>query len=131
MKKYLINEIFYSVQGEGMRMGTSNIFIRFSKCNMKCRMEEAEDSPGGFDCDTEFESGKWMHGSEIVDACKKFNPVCTWVIATGGEPALQLDRELCDLLHEAGYKIAIETNGSVLVCGKMKDGIYFFRKYFF
>ena len=63
---YTINEIFWSPQGEGMRAGQMSVFIRFTGCNLKCRMEEAEDSPGGFDCDTEFASGRKLSASEIV-----------------------------------------------------------------
>ncbi|MGA0164203.1 MAG: hypothetical protein ACO3LE_08195, partial [Bdellovibrionota bacterium] len=52
MKTYRINEIFYSLQGEGLRAGTPNFFIRFSGCNLRCSKERE-----GFDCDTEFQSG--------------------------------------------------------------------------
>lgn len=121
-KKYLINEIFYSVQGEGIRIGTPNIFVRFSRCNMQCKIEPGPKSPGGFDCDTEFESGKWMTKKEIIDICQSLSKKCGWIIATGGEPALQLDRELCNEFHKFGYKIAVETNGSVLLCGDLSDG---------
>ena len=64
-KKYKINEIFYSLQGEGIRAGTAKIFVRFSNCNMKCAEEAGPKSPGGFDCDTEFESGRMLTLEEI------------------------------------------------------------------
>jgi organic radical activating enzyme len=108
MKSYLVNEIFYSLQGEGARAGTPNLFLRFSKCNVACTKETH-----GFDCDTEFESGRRMTLEEIVEELRRLAESCEWVILTGGEPALQIDRELIDDLHEAGYKLAIETNGSV------------------
>lgn len=108
MERYRVNEIFYSLQGEGVRAGTPNLFLRFSRCNLECRVETH-----GFDCDTEFESGRWMTLPEIVAELRQLSPVCDWVILTGGEPALQADAELIDGLHAAGCKLAIETNGSV------------------
>ena len=114
-KTYMVNEIFYSIQGEGMRAGTANFFLRFTGCNMRCAMEEGPKSPGGFDCDTEFESGRKMTAGDIVDEFLNLNEDCKWVIATGGEPGLQLDDELIDYLHGCGYKVAIETNGSLSV----------------
>jgi 7-carboxy-7-deazaguanine synthase len=108
VERYLVNEIFYSLQGEGVRAGTPNLFLRLSKCNQTCLKETH-----GFDCDTEFESGRWMTLPEILDEFRQLSPDCRWVILTGGEPALQVDRELIDALHAAGYKLAIETNGSM------------------
>ncbi|HKH46800.1 MAG TPA: 7-carboxy-7-deazaguanine synthase QueE [Thermoanaerobaculia bacterium] len=107
MDRYLVNEIFYSLQGEGVRAGTPNLFLRLSRCNLACTVETH-----GFDCDTEFESGRWMTLDEILADFKALSESCDWVIFTGGEPALQTDRELIDQLHAAGYKLAIETNGS-------------------
>jgi len=108
MERYLVNEIFYSLQGEGVRAGTPNLFLRLSKCNLACKVETH-----GFDCDTEFESGRWMTPAEILAEFRQLSSACDWVVLTGGEPALQVDRELIDALHEAGYKLAIETNGSL------------------
>jgi organic radical activating enzyme len=110
----MVNEIFYSLQGEGVRAGTPNLFLRLSRCNLECKVETH-----GFDCDTEFESGRWMTLDEILGEFRALSESCTWVILTGGEPALQTDRELIDRLHEAGYKLAIETNGSF----PLPDGI--------
>jgi len=107
VERYLVNEIFYSLQGEGVRAGTPNLFLRLSKCNLACKVETH-----GFDCDTEFESGRRMTLEEIVAELRQLSATCDWVILTGGEPALQADRELIDGLHAAGYKLAIETNGS-------------------
>lgn len=107
MERYLVNEIFYSLQGEGVRAGTPNLFLRLSRCNLACKVETH-----GFDCDTEFESGRWMTLPEIAAEFRQLSATCGWVILTGGEPALQVDRELIDVLHEAGYRLAIETNGS-------------------
>ncbi len=108
MDRYLVNEIFYSLQGEGVRAGTPNFFLRLAKCNLACTVETH-----GFDCDTEFESGRWMTLPEIVEELRQLSATCEWIVLTGGEPALQVDREMIDALHAAGYKLAIETNGSV------------------
>lgn len=106
-RRYRVNEIFYSLQGEGVRAGEPSLFLRFSNCNLACAKETH-----GFDCDTEFESGRWMELPEIVDELARLSEDCRWVVLTGGEPALQVDRALIDGLHEAGYRLAIETNGS-------------------
>lgn len=108
MKRYQVNEIFFSLQGEGVRSGTPHLFLRLSKCNLSCTVETH-----GFDCDTEFESGREMELEEIVSELQALTPTCDWIVLTGGEPALQVDRQLIDGLHAAGYKLAIETNGSV------------------
>ena len=108
MERYFVNEIFYSLQGEGVRAGTPNLFLRLSRCNLACRVETH-----GFDCDTEFESGRWLTPGEIVDELRQLSASCGWVILTGGEPALQVDAELIAALHEAGYMLAVETNGSI------------------
>lgn len=123
MKFYKVNEMFYSLQGEGLRAGTANVFVRFQGCNMECREEEGPKSPGGFDCDTEFESGRKMVGDDIVlEALALTNPdapeVATapegvGVIFTGGEPGLQLDAALVQQFKDAGFHTAIETNGSI------------------
>lgn len=105
---YRINEIFYSVQGEGMRVGTANLFLRFTGCNETCRVETH-----GFDCDTEFASGRDLTLDDIVAQLRDASSSCRWIVLTGGEPALQVDRELIDRLHAEGYKLAIETNGSI------------------
>jgi 7-carboxy-7-deazaguanine synthase len=106
-KPYIVNEIFYSLQGEGVRAGTPSLFLRFSRCNLECRSETH-----GFDCDTEFESGRPLSREEIAAELRRLSATCEWVILTGGEPALQVDRELIDYLHGEGFRLAIETNGS-------------------
>lgn len=113
MKTYTVNEIFYSIQGEGMRAGTANVFIRFSGCNQTCTVESH-----GFDCDTEFVSGRKMTATEILEEARRIAPACEWVVLTGGEPGLQIDQELIDVLHQH-FLLAIETNGSI----QLPDGI--------
>ena len=66
MSTYRVNEIFYSIQGEGMRVGTPNVFVRLSGCNMDCHEGHAEPN-ADFDCDTEFVSGVNMSAKSSVD----------------------------------------------------------------
>ena len=110
MERYTVNEIFYSLQGEGVRAGTPNLFLRFARCNLSCRVETH-----GFDCDTEFESGRPLTIVEILAEMAVLSADCRWVVLTGGEPALQVDPELIEAFQGAGYQLAIETNGSVLL----------------
>lgn len=105
-KTYKINEWFFSLQGEGVRSGTANHFLRFSGCNLQCSKETE-----GFDCDTEFVSGERWTADQIITHLKSQSPSCDWIILTGGEPTLQIDNELLDALKVAGFKLAIETNG--------------------
>lgn len=131
MKKYTVNEIFWSPQGEGMRAGEMSLFIRFTGCNLQCSQEEGKNSIGGFDCDTEFESGRKYKLEELVQTAIAsvpmgkdwFNTNKAWIVFTGGEPALQLDKELVDAMHHAGFMCAIETNGSKCVDGLGLDWI--------
>lgn len=96
---YRINEIFYSLQGEGFFTGTAAVFLRFSGCNLSC----------GF-CDTEHEDGTDMDLPDIIKAVTAFPS--RHIVITGGEPSLQLDDKLVDILHDAGFYIQIETNGT-------------------
>lgn len=104
MKRYMVNEIFFSLQGEGMRAGTPNLFLRFSGCNLACSRDRE-----GFDCDTEFMSGRPMTAHEILAALGNAGE-CEWVVLTGGEPTLQVDEDLVRALR--AYQLAIETNGT-------------------
>jgi organic radical activating enzyme len=106
-KAYRVNEIFYSLQGEGLRAGTANIFLRFTGCNLKCSRETE-----GFDCDTEFQSGRPWTLESILAEMHRLAPHCRSIILTGGEPGLQIDAELIQALKAAGFYIAIETNGT-------------------
>ena len=97
--KLTVNEIFYSLQGEGGRNGEASIFIRLTTCNLACSF-----------CDTDFAEGDDMTLDEISDVIGQYP--CKWIIWTGGEPTIQLkDRHLA-FFREKGYKQAIETNGT-------------------
>jgi len=93
-----VNEIFYSIQGEGNRVGTANVFIRLAKCNLSCSF-----------CDTDFETFNVMTLYNIAREIAKYN--CNNIIWTGGEPAMQLNVEVVDYFKRKGYYQAIETNG--------------------
>lgn len=100
MTTYRVNELFYSLQGEGRFAGTPAVFVRLSGCNLACPF-----------CDTQHQQFTHMTSAEIVKAVTRY-PART-VILTGGEPTLQLDAELTAALHEAGYAIHLETNGTL------------------
>ena len=98
---YRVNEIFYSLQGEGFWTGTPMVFLRLSGCNLQCPF-----------CDTDHAGFREMTADGIVAALKAAGGPCGRVCVTGGEPGLQLDRDLVDALHAAGYKVHVETNGT-------------------
>lgn len=98
-KSYPINEIFYSLQGEGAHAGHAAIFIRFSGCNLDCPF-----------CDTDHSSATPMTAEEILSAIRKFP--APLVVLTGGEPSLYVDSSLVDILHSDNRFVAIETNGT-------------------
>ncbi|MCC8175503.1 MAG: 7-carboxy-7-deazaguanine synthase QueE [Bacteroidales bacterium] len=97
-----INEIFYSLQGEGSYTGYPCVFVRFSGCNQHCDF-----------CDTTHEPCKVMTEDEVVEAIVALSKNCTDVVLTGGEPTLQLTRTFVQKLDNYGYSIHIETNGSM------------------
>jgi len=105
---YTVNEVFYSLQGEGIRAGTPNVFVRLSGCNLRCSV----DNEAGFDCDTEFTSGNKMTLPELLELMNSVDQGSKNVILTGGEPSLQVDEELISALKLDGWYIAIETNGT-------------------
>lgn len=98
MKK--VNEIFYSIQGEGSFTGTPAVFIRFSGCNLKCPF-----------CDTQHQSGQMMTNEQILSEVGKYPSKV--VVLTGGEPGLQIDDALLIGLSNMHKYICIETNGTV------------------
>jgi len=94
-----VNEIFYSVQGEGGRSGKSSIFIRLAGCNLKCPF-----------CDTEFAEFTEMNLSQILTEIQQY--AGHDIVWTGGEPTLQLNEQVLYFFKSRGYLQAIETNGT-------------------
>ena len=94
-----INEIFYSLQGEGRNTGRAAVFVRFAGCNLRCPF-----------CDTEFDSYREMTDEAILAAMTQYPG--RFVVLTGGEPTLQVDEAFVDLLHQHGYEVAMESNGT-------------------
>lgn len=94
-----VNEIFYSLQGEGYYAGTAAVFVRLSGCNLQCPF-----------CDTQHEAGIEMTDDEIVEAVKPYP--ARLVVVTGGEPSLQLTKSLVNALHDIDKMVAVETNGT-------------------
>lgn len=97
---YPINEIFYSLQGEGFNVGIASVFIRFSGCNLACDF-----------CDTDHREHTMMSLPQIVAEVMRY-PAAPLIILTGGEPSLYVDEALLQALHLTGKRIAIETNGT-------------------
>lgn len=102
---YKVNEIFFTLQGEGAHSGIPAVFVRFSGCNLRCPW-----------CDTEFSEYTEMTAEQIVTQMKELydlpNERRKMCVLTGGEPSLQVDKPLIDALHAAGFYICIETNGT-------------------
>lgn len=94
-----INEIFYSLQGEGFWTGTPCVFVRFSGCNLSCPF-----------CDTQHKTGQTYTNDELFNEIKKYPS--KHIVFTGGEPSLQLSSTLCLMLKQEGYYIQVETNGT-------------------
>lgn len=100
-QKKRVNEIFYSLQGEGRHTGRPAVFIRFSGCNLKCSF-----------CDTDFAAYTELSNQEIVAQAATYGTQ-SMVVLTGGEPSMQVDADLIDRLHAAGFdEVAMESNGS-------------------
>lgn len=103
-----VNEIFYSLQGEGRWTGTPAVFVRFSGCNLKCPF-----------CDTDHNEGTHITEEDIVNEINKYPS--DHIVFTGGEPTLQVTRTLVDKLHDAGKIIHIETNGTIALSDGLSD----------
>ena len=119
---YAVKEIFYTLQGEGVHAGTPAVFCRFAGCNLWSGREEDRATATCQFCDTDFvgtdgtRGGKYATADELADAIQSDWPNDSEhraVVCTGGEPLLQLDQDLVDALHRRGFKIAIETNGTL------------------
>lgn len=122
MGSYAVKEIFLTLQGEGMQAGRPAVFCRFSGCNLWSGREQDRHEAVCHFCDTDFvgtdgtKGGRYPNARSLADTI-----VCQWIagdahrlcVLTGGEPLLQVDDELVRALHDSGFRIAIETNGTL------------------
>jgi 7-carboxy-7-deazaguanine synthase len=127
---YAVKEIFKTLQGEGAHAGRPAVFCRFSGCNLACTF-----------CDTDYtgidgtDGGRYETANRLIAAIERVwqGPLARrFVVLTGGEPLLQVDTVLVDLLHERGFEVAVETNGTldvpqgidwICVSPKSRDGL--------
>jgi 7-carboxy-7-deazaguanine synthase (Cx14CxxC type) len=119
---YSVKEIFYTLQGEGAHAGRPAVFCRFSGCNLWSGREQDRASAVCKFCDTDFIGVDGPGGgkfdtpdalAEAVAAQWPESPAHRFVVCTGGEPLLQMNKPLMDALHARGFEIAVETNGTV------------------
>ena len=120
---YAVKEMFYSLQGEGRHAGRPAVFCRFAGCNLWSGREHDRASAACNFCDTDFVGTDGEGGGRFVDANSLAAAVEEmwgggkterFVVLTGGEPLLQVEGELILALHERGFEIALETNGSLV-----------------
>ncbi|MDX2257559.1 MAG: 7-carboxy-7-deazaguanine synthase [Hyphomicrobiaceae bacterium] len=121
---YQVKEIFLTLQGEGAQAGRPAVFCRFAGCNLWSGREADRATATCRFCDTDFVGTDGQGGGKFATASALADAVAAawtadagprYVILTGGEPMLQVDTALIDALHEAGFTIAIETNGTLPV----------------
>jgi 7-carboxy-7-deazaguanine synthase len=122
---YTVKEIFYTLQGEGLRAGRPAVFCRFAGCNLWSGREQDRSQAVCRFCDTDFigtdgeGGGKFDEATALARAiaarwpAKESGGSKPYVVFTGGEPLLQLDDALTDAVHAYGFEIAIETNGTL------------------
>ena len=123
---YAVKELYYTLQGEGAQAGRPAVFLRFAGCNLWTGREADRASAICGFCDTDFVGtdgpggGRFAAARDLADAVTAAWPASSgshtrpFVVCTGGEPLLQLDASLVTALHEAGFEVAIETNGTLL-----------------
>ena len=120
---YAVKEIFYTLQGEGANAGRPAVFCRFAGCNLWSGREGDRATAVCTFCDTDFVGTDGLGGGRFADADALARAVAShwpadddrhrFVVCTGGEPALQLDDALIAALHAEGFRIAVETNGTL------------------
>jgi 7-carboxy-7-deazaguanine synthase (Cx14CxxC type) len=144
---YAVKEVYYTLQGEGANTGRAAVFLRFAGCNLWSGHEEDREGAVCRFCDTDFVGTDGERGGKFTAAAALAEVVrATWrpgvnggppplVVCTGGEPLLQLDVPLIDALHQAGFEIAVETNGTLpappgldWVCVSPKAGADFVQR---
>jgi 7-carboxy-7-deazaguanine synthase (Cx14CxxC type) len=119
---YAVKEMFYSLQGEGRHAGRPAVFCRFAGCNLWSGRERDRASAACNFCDTDFVGvdgdggGRFNDVSALANAIDQMwggNGGKRFVVLTGGEPLLQVNDDLVSALHERGFEIAVETNGTL------------------
>ena len=119
---YAVKECFLTLQGEGVQAGSRAVFLRFAGCNLWSGREQDRVTAQCTFCDTDFVGtggdggGKFQTAEDLAEHVER-----TWgaeterrlVVITGGEPMLQLDEDLVEALHARGFRIAVETNGTL------------------
>ncbi len=120
---YSVKEIYYTLQGEGAHTGRPAVFLRFAGCNLWSGREQDRTAAVCNFCDTEFVGtdgpggGKFPTATELAVAVAAEWPADAgsgrYVVCTGGEPLLQLDTALIEALHEQGFEVGVETNGTI------------------
>lgn len=123
MSSYKVKEMYYTLQGEGAQMGRGAVFLRFSGCNLWSGREEDRHKAICQFCDTDFwgtdgvNGGKFAAAAALASAVHELWPQGSggqpYVVCTGGEPMLQLDKDLVEALHTKGFEVAVETNGTI------------------
>ncbi|NNF39839.1 MAG: 7-carboxy-7-deazaguanine synthase [Woeseiaceae bacterium] len=121
---YSVREIYFTLQGEGAHTGRPAVFVRFAGCNLwSGREQDRADAVCRF-CDTEFVGtdgpggGKFATADALAAAVRRWWPSGQaagepYVVCTGGEPLLQLDAAAIGALHDAGFEIGVESNGTL------------------
>lgn len=119
---YAVKECFLTLQGEGVQSGSRAVFLRFAGCNLWSGREQDRPTAQCNFCDTDFVGTDGEGGGKFADADSLAErALATWgaeegarlVVITGGEPMLQLDPALIDALHDRGFRIAVESNGTL------------------
>ena len=120
---YFIKEIYYTIQGEGFYTGRPAIFIRFTGCNLWTGLEKDREDAICYWCDTNFIGTDGLNGGKYsAEEVKKIITTLwpedlaekPYVVCTGGEPLLQMDDKFIRMVHETGFEIGVETNGTIL-----------------
>jgi 7-carboxy-7-deazaguanine synthase (Cx14CxxC type) len=122
MMAYAVKEAFLTLQGEGVQAGSRAVFLRFAGCNLWSGREQDRAAAICNFCDTDFVGtdgaggGKFASAEDLADHVGKLwgaEQERRLVVITGGEPMLQLDSALVDALHKHGFRVAVETNGTL------------------
>ena len=117
-----MKECFLTLQGEGVQTGSRAVFLRFAGCNLWSGREADRATAECRFCDTDFVGtdgeggGKFRSADELAEGIEQLwgnGEENRLVVITGGEPMLQLDAALVDALHDRGFRIAAETNGTL------------------